>query len=236
MLIREVTGAVHSQGRWRRLDRLSPLKLLSRNRHDHATRRRRGAHKDSRLETEADGDHASALAIRVTGTSGVAQHACNADSAGTEPLSSQGLPPCLVVHGDRDPICPLAQARQLTSNWAQSAPCSLAVVPFGFHGLTSVLASMGSMASYLGVATRGTSLVDCCVEYLERRFNNDDVGADGSNGSQRLESECKNLGTGLCGGACTLDSMSTPDAATAATAAQCALLAVMVSALSLCGM
>eukprot|EP01043_Picozoa_sp_COSAG02_P070754 COSAG02_NODE_12655_length_1513_cov_5.249380_2_plen_152_part_00 len=109
----------------------------------------------------------------------------NADASDSAGPAGRSLPPCLVVHGDRDPICPLGQARQLSSVWGLSAPCTLAIVPFGLHGLTSILAFMGSMAKYLGVADRGEMLTGCCVAFLERRVGTNadriDGGSDDGN-------------------------------------------------------
>jgi hypothetical protein len=191
LLIREVTGAVYRRGKWRGLDRLSPIKLLLAERHDPRTPRRRTVNiseVSDRGEPDADAP----------------------DSAGAGRLRS--LPPCLVVHGDRDPICPLGQARQLTSVWGLSAPCTLAIVPFGLHGLTSILASMGRMAKYLGAAGRGESLAGCCVAFLERRVGTNadriDGGSDGGN-------------------------VLRADATTVVAAVDCCMLIVVISAVAL---
>jgi hypothetical protein len=224
LLIREVTGAVYHRGKWRGLDRLSPIKLLLAERHGPTAPRRRTVRTADCGEPDAD-------ALDSAGAAGVPR-----------------LPPCLVVHGDRDPICPLGQAQQLTSVWALSAPCTLAVVPFGFHGLTSVLASLGSMAKYLGVAGRGESLAGCCVAFLERRVGANVVEFSGGDekdndkfrdsddccdGGKHLEGNCEGGARTLSRRSCAYGNVPTVDAATVVAAVDCSMLIVVASAIAL---
>lgn len=231
MLIREVTGSVYRRGKWRRLDRYSPIKLLLAWKRNLKASQRRSTVDRRCTCTESDADcddDDGAPLISADQRDGLA-----VDSTGTEG-PSHSLPPCLIVHGDRDPICPPVQARQLCALWSLSAPCALAVVPFGFHGLTSVLGSVGGVAKYLGVANRGESLAGYCVTFLERRVNTNSGNCSESfDTNKELEGMCQEMGRKSRSRTRACDTVPTVDTATVIAAVDFGLLVVLISALAL---